>query len=35
MMHQNVLTLVCPGQPGIVRALADGIVEVKGNMDPA
>jgi formyltetrahydrofolate deformylase len=31
-MHQYVLTLVCPDQPGIVRALADGIVEVKGNI---
>ncbi len=31
-MQQFVLTLACPDRPGIVRALADGIVEVKGNI---
>ena len=31
-MQQYVLTLACPDQPGIVRALADAIVEVKGNI---
>jgi formyltetrahydrofolate deformylase len=31
-VHQYVLTLTCPDQPGIVRALADGIVEQKGNI---
>ena len=31
-MPQYILTLTCPDQPGIVRALADGIVEVKGNI---
>jgi formyltetrahydrofolate deformylase len=31
-MPQYVLTLVCPDQPGIVRALADGIVQVGGNI---
>jgi formyltetrahydrofolate deformylase len=30
-VQQYVLTLTCPDQPGIVRALADGIVEAKGN----
>jgi formyltetrahydrofolate deformylase len=32
MMEQYVLTLTCPDRPGIVRALADGIVEAKGNI---
>ncbi len=31
-MQQYVLTLTCPDQPGIVRALADGIVDVEGNI---
>ncbi len=31
-MLQYVLTLTCPDQPGIVRALADGIAEAKGNI---
>jgi formyltetrahydrofolate deformylase len=31
-VQQYVLTLTCPDQPGIVRALADGIVEAKGNI---
>jgi formyltetrahydrofolate deformylase len=31
-MPQYVLTLTCPDQPGIVRALADGIVDVEGNI---
>lgn len=31
-MPQFVLTLACPDRPGIVRALADGIVEVGGNI---
>ncbi|WP_088288149.1 formyltetrahydrofolate deformylase [Kineosporia sp. A_224] len=31
-MQQYILTLTCPDQPGIVRALADGIVEVRGNI---
>ena len=31
-MQQFVLTLACPDRPGIVRALADGIVEVEGNI---
>ena len=31
-MPQYVITLTCPDQPGIVRALADGIVEAKGNI---
>ena len=32
MPHQYVLTLTCHDRPGIVRALADGIVEVGGNI---
>jgi len=31
-VQQFVLTLACPDRPGIVRALADGIVEVEGNI---
>jgi formyltetrahydrofolate deformylase len=31
-MTQFVLTLTCPDQPGIVRALAEGIVQVGGNI---
>jgi len=31
-MTQFVLTLSCPDQPGIVRALAEGIVQVGGNI---
>jgi formyltetrahydrofolate deformylase len=31
-MPKFVLTLTCPDRPGIVRALADGIVEVGGNI---
>jgi formyltetrahydrofolate deformylase len=31
-MAQYVLTLACPDRPGIVRALADGIVAVGGNI---
>jgi formyltetrahydrofolate deformylase len=30
-VQQYILTLTCPDQPGIGRALADGIVEAKGN----
>jgi formyltetrahydrofolate deformylase len=31
-MEQYVLTLTCPDRPGIVRALAEAIVEVGGNI---
>ena len=31
-MNSYVLTLRCPDQPGIVRAFADGVVNVKGNI---
>jgi formyltetrahydrofolate deformylase len=31
-VQQYVLTLTCPDRPGIVRALADGIVEAEGNI---
>jgi formyltetrahydrofolate deformylase len=31
-MQQYVLTLACPDRPGIVLALADGIVDVEGNI---
>lgn len=31
-MARYVLTLTCPDRPGIVRALADGIVTVSGNI---
>lgn len=31
-MQQYVLTLTCPDRPGIVRALADGIVRAEGNI---
>ncbi len=31
-MPQYVLTLACPDQPGIVRALAEGVVGVGGNI---
>jgi len=31
-VQQFVLTLTCPDQPGIVRALADGIVRAQGNI---
>jgi formyltetrahydrofolate deformylase len=31
-MQKYVLTVTCPGQPEIVRALADGIVEATGNI---
>ena len=31
-MKQFILTLRCPDQPGIVRALADGIVTASGNI---
>lgn len=31
-MNRYVLTLRCPDQPGIVRAFADGVVNVKGNI---
>lgn len=34
-MQQYVLTLTCPDQPGIVRALADGIVGAKGTSSRA
>jgi formyltetrahydrofolate deformylase len=31
-MNRYVLTLRCPDQPGIVRAFAEGVVNVKGNI---
>ncbi|MBM0127209.1 formyltetrahydrofolate deformylase [Pimelobacter simplex] len=31
-MNRYVLTLRCPDQPGIIRAFADGVVDVKGNI---
>jgi formyltetrahydrofolate deformylase len=31
-MNRYVLTLRCPDQPGIIRAFADGVVNVKGNI---
>jgi formyltetrahydrofolate deformylase len=31
-MYRYILTLTCPDQPGIVYALADGILEAKGNI---
>ncbi|MFZ0160237.1 MAG: formyltetrahydrofolate deformylase [Kineosporiaceae bacterium] len=31
-MQRYILTLVCPDRPGIVRALADGVVGVDGNI---
>jgi formyltetrahydrofolate deformylase len=31
-VHRYILTLACPDQPGIVRALAEGITDSKGNI---
>ena len=31
-MQRYILTLACPDQPGIIRALAEGITESKGNI---
>jgi formyltetrahydrofolate deformylase len=31
-VQRYILTLACPDQPGIIRALAEGVTEFKGNI---